>query len=187
MHNLLRNIFLSASGDKIELKGCYWSETITFLVFLHFYTKTRDKDVTHIRIRKQKYNNQELKLTCHVISPHNGEGFGFPTAYGLTQIFFFFLFFFNISWTGEATMPLRLHASPPLRGGQTLQYRRMKGGLYEWLQAPGSKRIEEAGREKLKEGAADVNSSGACIIATPGPGAVQGGQRCAVYHYKVPS
>lgn len=88
MHNLLRNIFL--------LKGHYWSETIIFLVFLHLYTKTRDKDVTHIRIRKQKYNNQELKLTCHVISPHNGEGFGFPTAYGLTQIFFF-SFFFNIS------------------------------------------------------------------------------------------
>lgn len=52
---------------------------------------------------------------------------------------------------------------------------------------PDPKCIEEAGREKLKEGAADVNSPAAYIISTPGLVLCMGGLRCAVYHYKVPS
>lgn len=42
-------------------------------------------------------------------------------------------------------MPPRPHSSPPLRGGQTLQYRGIKAGLYEWLQAPDLKCTEDAG------------------------------------------
>lgn len=186
MHNLLRNIFLSASGDKIELKGCYWSETIR-KYFWYFCISTPKQGTKMWHIYAYVNRNTTTKSLSSLATwyhPTMERALDSPPPTDWHRFSFFFLTF---PWTGEATMPLRLHASPPLRGGQTLQYRRMKGGLYEWLQAPGSKCIEEAGREKLKEGAADINSSRACIIATPGPGAVQGGQRCTVYHYKVPS